>query len=59
MKNWLYFLIIALAAALYPAAAHADVFQKYDKVIWIDQENQVGAAYGRGRQAVGIPRTVR
>ena len=55
MKNRLYFLIIALAAALYPAAAHADVFQKYAKVIWIDQENQVGAAYGRGRKLLEFP----
>ncbi len=55
MKNRLYFLIIALAAALYPAAAHADVFQRYAKVIWIDQENQVGVAYGRGRELLEFP----
>lgn len=55
MKTWLYFLIIALVAPLYPAGAGADVFQKYDKVIWIDQENQVGAAYGLGRKLLEFP----
>ena len=31
-------------------AAAVDVFKKYEKVIWIDQEKQVGAAYGHGRK---------
>ena len=55
MKNRLYFLIIALVAALYPAAAYAGVFQNHDKIIWIDQENQMGTAYGRGRKLLEFP----
>ena len=55
MKKYLYFLIIVLIAALYPVAACADVLQKHDKVIWIDQENQIGAAYGGGRKLLEFP----
>jgi hypothetical protein len=36
-------------------AAKVNIFQKYDKIIWIDQENQVGAAYGRGRKLLEFP----
>ena len=54
MKNWLYFLIIALAA-FYPAAAGAGAFQNHDKVIWIDQEKQIGAAYGQGKKLLAFP----
>ena len=55
MKNWLYFLIVALVAPLYPAAVYADVFQKHDKVIWIDQEKQIGAAYEHGKKLWEFP----
>ena len=55
MKTWLYFLIIALAAALFPAAAEAGVLQKHDKVIWIDQQKQKGVAYEKGRKLWEFP----
>jgi len=55
MKKCLCFLIYVLCIHLYPAPSAADIFQKYAKVIWIDQENQVGAAYARGRKLAEFP----
>jgi len=56
MKKYFYCLIIALVTQLYPLPCYAkDVFHQHDKVIWIDQENQVGAAYGRGRKLLEFP----
>lgn len=50
MIRCIFFLIAALCLQFYPLSAAADIFQKYAKIIWIDQENQFGAAYGRGRK---------
>lgn len=50
MIKWTYFLFIALIVNSYPLPSYGGVLQKYAKVIWIDQENQAGAAYGRGRK---------
>ena len=55
MIRCIFFLITALFLQLYPVPAYADMFQKYAKIIWIDQENQVGAAYGRGRKLLEFP----
>jgi lipoprotein-anchoring transpeptidase ErfK/SrfK len=55
MKNWFYFIIIALFASLYPSASHADAYENHDKVIFIDQKNQVGAAYGDGKKLLAFP----
>lgn len=55
MKNYLYCLIVTLLTLLYPAPAYADVFRNHEKVIWIDQETQVGAAYGQGRKLLEFP----
>jgi len=55
MIRCIFFLITLLCLQIYPIPSHADVFQKYAKVIWIDQENQVGAAYGRGRKLLEFP----
>ena len=38
----------------WPAAAW-DIFQKYDKVIWIDQPKQVGLAYENGKKLLEFP----
>jgi len=51
----IFFLVTLLFANLYPGPDYANVFQKYDKIIWIDQEQQVGAAYGRGRKLLEFP----
>jgi len=55
MIRCIFFLITLLCLQIYPIPSHADVFQKYAKVIWIDQENQVGVAYGRGRKLLEFP----
>jgi lipoprotein-anchoring transpeptidase ErfK/SrfK len=51
-------MVFFLAAALctLPAAARGfDLFQEYDKVIWIDQPRQVGAAYDQGKKVLEFP----
>lgn len=53
--RFLFILITVLFIQLYPVPSYADISQKYAKVIWIDQENQVGAAYGRGRKLLEFP----
>ncbi len=55
MKKYLHFLIIALLAPFHPAGAYADALQSHDKVIWIDQQNQVGAAYAQGKKLSAFP----
>jgi hypothetical protein len=55
MIKTIYFLIIVLFTQFYPVLSYADVFQDYAKVIWIDQEEQVGAAYGGGRKLLEFP----
>lgn len=56
MRKSLYFLAIALLtfAQALPAAA-VNVFERYDKVIWIDQPRQTGAAYEKGRKLYSFP----
>jgi hypothetical protein len=46
----IYFLTVLLFVQLFPGPSWANPFQKYAKVIWIDQEQQVGGAYGHGRK---------
>ncbi|MCL4503317.1 MAG: L,D-transpeptidase, partial [Deltaproteobacteria bacterium] len=53
IKTCLCFLIIALLASFYPAASQAD--GNHDKVIWIDQVNEVGAAYDDGKKLLAFP----
>ncbi|MHB8068361.1 MAG: L,D-transpeptidase [Desulfobaccales bacterium] len=55
MIRCLSFLLAVLCLQLFPVPSYADVFQKYAKIIWIDQESQVGAAYGHGRKLVEFP----
>jgi lipoprotein-anchoring transpeptidase ErfK/SrfK len=46
MRKYIYCIVIMLFTHIYALPSHAvDVFQQYEKVIWIDQIKQVGAAY--------------
>ena len=52
----LYFLIMALFVQISVLSAGAfDVFQEFDKVIWIDQPRQVGIAYEGGKKLFEFP----
>jgi lipoprotein-anchoring transpeptidase ErfK/SrfK len=52
--------LVFLAAALFthilacPTAAW-DIFQEYDKIIWINQPKQVGVAYEKGKKVLEFP----
>ena len=56
MKKLLLFLgtVPFILLLSFPAAAR-DIFQKYDKVIWIDQPRQVGLAYENGQKLLEFP----
>ena len=51
---WLFSLALLTNILLSPALA-ADIFQEYDKVIWINQIWQTGAAYERGKKVREFP----
>jgi hypothetical protein len=55
MKKSIYLLLAVLCTNLYPVCSYANIFQKYNKVIWINQEEQVGTAYGRGQKLLEFP----
>lgn len=55
MKRHIFLLIAVLCLPLHPWPAWGNIFQKYDKVIWINQEEQIGAAYGRGQKQLEFP----
>ena len=56
MKKLLIFLgtVPFILLLSFPAPAR-DIFQKYDKVIWIDQPRQVGLAYENGEKLLEFP----
>jgi lipoprotein-anchoring transpeptidase ErfK/SrfK len=56
MKKYLLLIAIALFAHTFalPTAAE-DVFQQYEKVIWINQPKQVGVAYEDGEKILEFP----
>ena len=56
MKKYILLFAAALLTniLLSPALA-ADIFQEYEKVIYIDQLKQVGAAYERGKKVLAFP----
>ncbi len=56
MKKYILLFALALLPTflLSPTLA-ADIFQEYDKVIWIDQLKQVGTAYERGKKVKEFP----
>jgi lipoprotein-anchoring transpeptidase ErfK/SrfK len=56
-KHIFYFLIVMALFSnilLSPLLA-ADIFQQYEKVIWINQLKQVGSAYERGKKVMEFP----
>jgi lipoprotein-anchoring transpeptidase ErfK/SrfK len=56
MRKYIIVLLIALATQSYALdAAAADVFQQYDKVIWINQIEQRGEAYEEGEKLCEFP----
>jgi|GEM_PF-4644248 len=60
MKKYLYLLSIPILLHLAGARAAAmNVFQYYEKVIWINQHQQVGAAYENGKKTFRISRNYR
>jgi len=56
MRKYIYCIVIVLFTHIYALPSRAvDVFQQYEKVIWIDQIKQVGAAYERGEKLYEFP----
>ncbi len=55
MIRLIYFLTVLLSILLVPVVSFANLFQKYAKVIYIDQEEQVGAAYAHGKKLLEFP----
>src|SRR5665811_479881 len=56
MSKYLYFIIIALLTHISVLQGDAfDVFEEYEKVIWINQPKQVGIAYERGKKLFEFP----
>lgn len=56
MKLFVVFLVAALSScggAVY--AGSPDLFQEYEKIIWINQPRQVGVAYERGKKLLEFP----
>jgi len=54
-KYLLLFSILLLANILLSPTLEADIFQEYEKVIWINQLKQVGTAYERGKKVLEFP----
>jgi lipoprotein-anchoring transpeptidase ErfK/SrfK len=56
MKKYiLLFAVALLTTILVSPTLAADIFQEYDKVIWIDQLKQTGTAYERGKKVKVFP----
>ena len=56
MKKYLWlFSVVLLTSILFPRTLTADIFQEYEKVIWINQLWQTGAAYERGKKVREFP----
>jgi lipoprotein-anchoring transpeptidase ErfK/SrfK len=56
IKNYLYFIVIALFACISVLSAEAvDVFKEYEKIIWINQPKQIGIAYQEGKKLFEFP----
>jgi lipoprotein-anchoring transpeptidase ErfK/SrfK len=56
MKKYiLLFSVALLTNILLSSPLAADIFQEYEKVIWIDQLKQVGTAYERGKKVLEFP----
>ena len=56
MKQYIWLFSLALLAIfLLSPALVADIFEKHEKMIWIDQLKQVGAAYEDGKKVKEFP----
>ena len=56
MKKYiLLFAVVLLTTIFLSPTFAADIFQEYDKVIWINQLKQVGTAYERGKKVKEFP----
>jgi lipoprotein-anchoring transpeptidase ErfK/SrfK len=56
MKKYIILFSVALLSnILLSSTLAADIFQEYEKVIWINQLKQVGAAYERGKKVLEFP----
>lgn len=56
MRKYIYCIIIVLFTHINALPSRAvDVFQQYEKVIWIDQIKQAGAAYEQGEKLYEFP----
>jgi lipoprotein-anchoring transpeptidase ErfK/SrfK len=56
MKKYiLLFSVALLTNILFSPTLAADIFQEYEKVIWINQLKQVGTAYERGKKVLEFP----
>jgi lipoprotein-anchoring transpeptidase ErfK/SrfK len=55
IKYILLFSVVLLTNFLLSPTRAADIFQEYDKVIWIDQLKQKGSAHERGKKIKEFP----
>jgi lipoprotein-anchoring transpeptidase ErfK/SrfK len=56
MKKYIFLLLVALLInIILSPVLTADVLQKHEKMIWIDQLKQVGAAYEGGKKVMEFP----
>jgi lipoprotein-anchoring transpeptidase ErfK/SrfK len=56
MKKYLWLLLVVLLTNLLVTPTFAaDIYQKHEKMIWIDQLKQVGAAYEDGKKIKQFP----
>jgi len=56
IKLTIYIIVVALFACISIFSAGArDIFEEYEKIIWIDQPKQVGIAYQEGKKLFEFP----
>jgi lipoprotein-anchoring transpeptidase ErfK/SrfK len=55
MKKYIWLFPVALLTILLSTTFAADIFQEYEKVIWINQLKQVGTAYEGGKKVKEFP----
>ena len=56
MKKYIWLFSVALLTSiLLSQTLAADIFHEHEKMIWIDQLKQVGAAYERGKKVLEFP----
>jgi lipoprotein-anchoring transpeptidase ErfK/SrfK len=56
MRIFIYCLAMVLVTNIYAYSSHAvDIFKEYEKIIWINQIKQVGAAYEEGKKLCEFP----